>query len=165
MTLSLLAACTPEPEPKPTKTALFASEEEAFAAAEETYQEYLNALNRVDLSDPETFEEVYEWTSGDASAAIRETLTAMRAQNLRMTGETVMAASTLLSSDIETAEVELHVCADVSNTDVLDAEGESVIPADRASVQSLRVTFAVGDTKSGLLITDTTGDGERTCSS
>ena len=50
----------------------FATEEEAFAAAEETYREYVDALNQVDLSDPETFEAVYAWTTGDANAKERE---------------------------------------------------------------------------------------------
>ncbi len=51
---------------------MFASEEEAFAAAEETYRAYVDALNQVDLSDPETFEAVYAWTTGDANADERK---------------------------------------------------------------------------------------------
>ena len=58
--------CFAQPDPEPTP--LFSSEEEAFAAAEETYRSYVDALNQVDLSDPETFEEVYAWTTGDANA-------------------------------------------------------------------------------------------------
>ncbi len=60
-------ACQPEPTPTPTGPA-FASEDEAFAAAEETYRAYVDALNQVDLSDPETFEAVYAWTTGEANA-------------------------------------------------------------------------------------------------
>ena len=58
--------CFAQPDPEPTP--LFSSEEEAFAAAEATYRAYVDALNQVDLSDPETFEEVYAWTTGDANA-------------------------------------------------------------------------------------------------
>ncbi|MET0860918.1 MAG: hypothetical protein ABW091_07810, partial [Microbacterium sp.] len=62
-----LSGCTPQPAPTPTPTG-FATEDEAFAAAEETYRAYVDALNQVDLSDPETFEPVYAWTTGEANA-------------------------------------------------------------------------------------------------
>ncbi len=64
--------CFAQPDPEPTP--LFSSEEEAFAAAEETYRAYVDALNQVDLSDPETFEEVYAWTTGELNASDRKGL-------------------------------------------------------------------------------------------
>ncbi len=63
----LATGCRPEPAPSPTAP-VFSSEEEAFAAAEQTYRAYVDALNEVDLSDPATFEAVYAWTTGDANA-------------------------------------------------------------------------------------------------
>ena len=74
LVLGMATGCQPEPEPSPTGP-VFANEEEAFAAAEETYRAYVDALNQVDLSDPETFEAVYAWTTGDANASERKTLT------------------------------------------------------------------------------------------
>ena len=65
----LLAGCVGDPGPVET-TPGFASEEEAFAAAEETYRAYVDALNQVDLSDPETFEPVFAWTTGELNATI-----------------------------------------------------------------------------------------------
>ncbi len=73
MVVPLATGCQPDPAPSPTGPA-FATEEEAFAAAEETYRAYVDALNQVDLSDPETFEAVYAWTTGDANASERKTL-------------------------------------------------------------------------------------------
>ena len=67
LALGLTTGCQPEPRRHPSAPA-FANEEEAFAAAEETYRAYVDALNQVDLSDPETFEAVYAWTTGDANA-------------------------------------------------------------------------------------------------
>ncbi|MFV0372584.1 MAG: hypothetical protein ACK5KK_00615, partial [Microbacterium sp.] len=47
--LTLLTACVPEPEPTPTPTPTgFANSTEAFAAAEQTYHDYIDALNAVD---------------------------------------------------------------------------------------------------------------------
>ena len=68
--------CFAQPDPEPESTPLFASEDEAFAAAEETYRQYVDALNQVDLSDPETFEDVYAWTTGEANAGAREIVSA-----------------------------------------------------------------------------------------
>ena len=67
LALGMTTACQPEPAPSPSGP-VFANEEEAFAAAEETYRAYVDALNQVDLSDPETFEAVYAWTTGDFNA-------------------------------------------------------------------------------------------------
>ena len=67
LVVGLATGCQPEPSPSPSGPA-FANEEAAFAAAEETYRAYVDALNQVDLSDPETFEAVYAWTTGDANA-------------------------------------------------------------------------------------------------
>ncbi|HOQ22628.1 MAG TPA: hypothetical protein PLN62_09415, partial [Microbacterium sp.] len=58
LALALVTGCAPEPAPTPTPTG-FASDDEAFAAAEATYRAYVDALNAVDLSDPATFEPVY----------------------------------------------------------------------------------------------------------
>ncbi len=68
LALGMTTACQPEPAPSPSAP-VFANEEEAFAAAEETYRAYVDALNQVDLSDPETFEAVYAWTTGEANAS------------------------------------------------------------------------------------------------
>jgi ABC-type oligopeptide transport system substrate-binding subunit len=51
LALALTTACAPDPAPTPSPTG-FASQEEAFAAAEATYRAYVDALNAVDLADP-----------------------------------------------------------------------------------------------------------------
>src|SRR5690349_13054891 len=87
--LGTATACQPEPAPSPS-TGAFATQAEAFAAAEETYRAYVDALNQVDLSDPETFEAVYAWTTGDANANERKTLSRMSADGWRVTGSTAV---------------------------------------------------------------------------
>ncbi len=72
MVAPVVAGCAPDPAPAPTTAVSFSSEEEAFAAAEETYRAYVDALNQVDLSDPGTFEAVYAWTTGEANADERK---------------------------------------------------------------------------------------------
>ncbi|UWF78771.1 MULTISPECIES: hypothetical protein [Microbacterium] len=161
--LGMLTACTPAPEPTPTETALFASEEEAFAAAEETYREYTDALNAVDLSDPETFEPLYRWMSGDAEASAKEMLTSFHADGYTTSGETLVVSFEPTGADLKRDRVSANVCVDVSNVDVVDSHGASVVPPDRKDIQALVVEFVVAETPTGLSIDSSKGDGSVVC--
>jgi len=150
LTLGMLAACTPEPEPTPTKTALFASDEEAFAAAEETYRAYTDAVNEVDLSNPDSFEQVYSWLTGTALAPEKEALSLYHAEGLTKTGTSTFDSYTPLSRSAE--EVVAQLCLDSSALDLIRANGESALPSDRAPRQGRKVTFVPADTATGLRI-------------
>src|SRR6188768_3952981 len=90
--------CFAPPDPEPTP--LFSSEEEAFAAAEATYRAYVDALNQVDLSDPETFEEVYAWTTGEANAGARKSFSQMHADGWIVGGESQVTKVEPIESDL-----------------------------------------------------------------
>ncbi|GAA3943384.1 hypothetical protein [Microbacterium soli] len=152
LALGMLAACTPEPQPAPapTQTPLFATDEEAFAAAEETYSRYIAALNDTDLSDPETFEPVYAWLTGTAQGAEKESLSAYHAEKLRRSGNTDFDTFTPLSRTED--EVTANLCLDVSEVDLVDEDGGSVLQTDRATRRALKVTFVPGMTTTGLRI-------------
>ncbi|WP_235562488.1 hypothetical protein [Microbacterium sp. Root1433D1] len=141
----MLAGCAPTPEPTPTPTAAFASEEEAFAAAEETYRAYTDALNAVDLDDPATFEPVFDLTSGDFEAADRQTLSELHAEKYAFTGQMTVVRFNGISSHSSFEQVEASVCVDVSGSDVVDESGNSVTSPDRPDMNPLRVTFVLSD--------------------
>ena len=136
-----LVGCSPAPEPTPTPTAAFASEEEAFAAAEETYRAYNAALNAVDPADPHTFEATYDFTSGALQRADRENLSAMHADGYSISG----SSKVLKFVDGEAAPpfevVTAIICLDVSEVVVTDAEGASVVNPNRPDVYAINVTF------------------------
>lgn len=150
LALGMLAGCTPAPEPKPTKTALFASDEEAFKAAEETYRAYLHQLNATDLSDDSTFEPVFDWLTGSALASEKESLSFYYAEQLERTGETRFDSFTPLQRSGRT--VTANLCLDVSEVDLLSTDGVSVLTDERANRRALKVTFVHGDTETGLMI-------------
>ncbi|MCM3696431.1 hypothetical protein [Microbacterium oleivorans] len=130
-----LAACAPASAPTPTPTPTgFASEEEAFAAAEATYRAYVDALNRVDLSDPATFEPVYSLLDGEALASEKKTLTQMHADGWRVSGETEVPS---ISAGEMPAQI--LVCQDVSGVAVVDAAGQSRVSPDRPDIFALDV--------------------------
>lgn len=151
--VGLLAGCTPEPlDADPTPT--FTSEAEAFAAAEATYRAYVDALNDVDLSDPETFEAVYSWTTGEANAGERKSLSKMHADGWTVEGETAVRQVSPSKADLDPGEViALEVCADVSGVEVFNEEGESMVSPERPDEQSAVARF-VSDSHAphGLLI-------------
>ena len=163
--LGTATACQPEPAPSPS-TGAFATQAEAFAAAEETYRAYVDALNQVDLSDPETFEAVYAWTTGDANAEARRSFSEMHADRLSVSGESV---PTIVRPRVwgagEDSEIQVAVCLDVSRVTLTNEIGESVVSEDRPDVQSMLVTMTdsnVTDTR--WIISEFAGrEGEPSC--
>jgi hypothetical protein len=145
-----LTACDATPDPVETPP-VFASEEEAFAAAEETYRAYVDALNNVDLSDPATFEDVYVWTTGDANANERENLTRMHADGWAVSGATRVAW--FEGREVAGEEIVAFACADVSSIDVRNERGESMVAADRAERYTLELILVESaSTATGLVI-------------
>lgn len=162
----VLVGCTPESEPTPlplpTATG-FASDAEAFAAAEATYRAYVDALNEVDLADPATFHALYTLTTGEGRDSARSEF-----QQMHMDGWTVRGESkvTLVKSLGRVhAQIQLAVCVDVSNVELTDVEGRSMVSPERAAVQSLLVTLEEAQTSTGWLISSFAGrEGEPLCS-
>ena len=143
--------CFAQPDPEPTP--LFSSEEEAFAAAEKTYRSYVDALNQVDLSDPETFEEVYAWTTGDLNASDRKGLSTYHADGASVDGDSSVQ---LIAPPPEGSVLDgdgIAVCLNVSDVVVTDADGNSLVDPDRVAVQSLTVRTVPDDVSpTGVLI-------------
>ena len=141
LALALTTACAPDPAPTPTPTG-FASEEEAFAAAEATYRAYVDALNAVDLSDPATFEPVYDLTAGDARDSISKELSRMHAESWVVSGKTSIGLIEARDTG-DFSNLLLNVCADVSDVTLTDASGVSQVASDRPAIQPLTVRVDV----------------------
>ncbi len=137
----MFTACASDPAPTdtPTATAGFATEEEAFAAAEETYREYVDAINSADFADPATFEPIYSLVSGGMLDAAKETFSGYHADGLTMSGEASVTLVEIASWDPESGQIVLATCSDVSDVDLTDPEGTSVVSPDRSDVQGLTV--------------------------
>jgi hypothetical protein len=137
--------------PTPTPTG-FASEEEAFAAAEETYELYNAATNAIRLDDPATFDGVLDLTVGDFNAHQRETLSQMHAAGWTVKGETRYEGLDPQSFDRATQSVVIEVCVDVSRVEVLDVAGESVVSENRAERQAASIVLQPAHTSTGLAL-------------
>ncbi|MFG6493521.1 hypothetical protein [Microbacterium sp. P03] len=162
---AMLSGCIGQPAPAES-TPLFSSEDEAFAAAEQTYRNYVDALNQVDLSDPSTFEPVYAWTTGDANANARESYTRMHADGWQVSGESSLALVEPHPREAGDAGIyDLAVCLDVSDITGTDAEGKSVVSPDRRDVQSMLISLKVSvESPTKLLVSNIDGrEGAPSC--
>lgn len=157
----VLSGCSPEPQPTPTPPPAFASEEEAFAAAEEVYRAYTEATNATDLADPKTFEAVYERLVDEAESSARENFAEFYANGLQRSGTSSFDTFTPVSFRDEIVTVRL--CLDVSGVDLVDAAGVSVVPADRPPRQPIEVEFVQADASADLLIASMISTENITC--
>lgn len=157
----VLAGCTPEPAPTPSPTG-FASEEEAFAAAEATYRAYTVAFDNVDLADPATFEPVLAMTAGQANEDLRESLSQMHADGWQLKGKTQVTSVEVQPLSTQ-QEARLATCLDVSETTVVDASGNSVVAAERPDVQALSIVLISSEPARWLITSITSRDGGPPC--
>ncbi|WP_251449515.1 hypothetical protein [Microbacterium sp. Marseille-Q6648] len=133
-----LTACDATPDPVETPPA-FASEEEAFAAAEETYRAYVDAVNEVDLSDPSSFDPVFELTTGELNASDRRSFSDWHAEGYVKSGAASVVEVRSVGVNESYTSVTIDVCYDVSQVKVVDENGASLVGADRPDIQPLRI--------------------------
>ncbi len=160
--VALLVGCTPDPVPTPTPTAAFASEEEAFAAAEATYRAYNDALNQVDFAKPKTFEPVYSLLSETAADSTRKAFSEFHAEGIRTAGATHYDSFIGVSADPRNGVINADVCTDVSDVEVTNASGTSIVSVDRPPRQSISVRFVAGPGGDSLTISELeSSEGDR----
>lgn len=156
-----LSACTPAPEPTPTPTAAFASEEEAFAAAEEVYDAYLAAAAL--RSDGDINADPDKFLAGAALEADMEAQRGLKEQGLHIVGPSTIAEfkerEAQVSGPIGT--IVADVCVDISGSRVYDDSGVDVTPAQRPDRGQVRVEFQ-GDSEQ-LLIAQSTPSVDSVC--
>lgn len=134
--VGMLSACTPEaePTPEPTKTAAFATDEEAFAAAEETYRAFVHENSR-----PDGDEEAYL-----AGIALKEHLKGeqqLKDAGIRGVGEAVVKSFDIAASSLSADRTSLtaEACVDITAVRVLDTNGHDVTPESRPTMIATRV--------------------------
>lgn len=138
-----IVGCTPQSAPSPspsTSATAFSSDAEAFAAAEATYRAYVDALNKVDLAKPETFNSVYEWLGGTALEQERKSLTDLHDRGWVVSGESrvVFIEGRTVSSALVTATA----CLDVSSIKLENSDGVSQVQNGRPSAYALQLGFS-----------------------
>lgn len=136
---------TPAPSPPaPTSSApLFATDEEALAAAEEVYREYLAATDGSPDLDRLAAIATADWLDYE-----RESVDLANEKGLHSVGNTELVSLSIRQRDSD--RFEAYACVDVSAVRVLDSSGADVTPASRPQQPQLLVSFVTRD--NGLLI-------------
>jgi hypothetical protein len=153
LSIAALASCANPrpgemPAPTPSVTPVFASEEEALAAAGDAYQRYLdvsNAIAQAGWVDTSGFESVER---GDALDQEIDAATSLADSGFRQLGASTFDSMTLQQLDDRGAgnvSIVTYLCLDVAAVDVIDANGASVVSPTRPNRQALEVEFDDAD--------------------
>jgi hypothetical protein len=146
----LLAGCVPTdpiitPASEPDAAPIFASDEEALAAATDAFANYLSVSDEI-LSDGGVGAErllkvaTPTWVTEQAAGFEKA-----KRESLHTTGQTIFENVALQQYDRNsidgTAVVRLYLCVDLSGVDVLDSNGDSIVSPSRPDRTPVEVTF------------------------
>lgn len=137
LTATLLAGCGGEPAPVET-TPAFASEDEAFAAAEATYRAYVDASN-TSLKSDQSETDPTQFLIGLALEGELDSSRELAESARKITGEFRVDRVSLRQFDAESKSVVIAACLDISGTAIVNASNEDVTPAERVSVVPLEI--------------------------
>ncbi|MER3389136.1 MAG: hypothetical protein RJQ01_03805 [Microcella sp.] len=165
-----VVGCTPTtvlpPAGAPSEEApLFASDEEALAAATEAYEEFLAALDAV-LADPSGSQSTLErLASGDALLEAQDSIESFRERRWRLLGSRQVLNSTLQQVNHLSgiAEVSIYVCETTEGTDVIDEGGESQVADEREELTSFELILRFEEPETGVLHTRSLWPSEEIC--
>jgi hypothetical protein len=147
-----LTACVPDtsvptPAPSPSVTApLFASDEDALAAAEKVYREYLAAAAGI-MQGSRPAKDIELVTGGDFAEDEIQGFQEFASEGNVIRGSTVLASFTLqqVLSAQDPYTVVAYACEDISAVTVVDSTGRSLVNESRPPVNLLEVTLEADD--------------------
>jgi hypothetical protein len=168
-----VSACAPPapakpPKASPSNTALFASDEEALAAAEEAYREYQHVSDAILIdggADPERLLEVATQAQYEYEKAGYDKILAA---NERGVGASKFDSMKLHEPDGESAASEssilaVTVCDDYSDVEILDGAGNSVVSPNRPDRFPRVASFAQSKSAKLVVASVTERSGETFC--
>lgn len=136
---------TPSPSPPVSDAPLFASEEEALAAATEAYAEYLkvsDAVGREGWSDSDPLEEV---AVDPALAEEQSSAETFNDLGYRLVGTSAFDSMRL--QQMTPSSIDTYLCLDLTDVAIVDALGNSVAPADRPDRFPIEIGFDLTGTE------------------
>jgi len=138
-----LVGCTPSdpmptPPPTPSEAPVFASDEEALAAAEEAYGAFLSATDAVIRDGGSQPERVQKYLSPELYERELAGYEQLVQNGWHGVGSTTFK---LVLQYFRGGSVVTYACDDVSQTDVLDSNGQSVVLEGRSERVAYEVEF------------------------
>jgi hypothetical protein len=140
---STLFGCSPEPAPTPSPSPAFASEEEAFAAAEETYRAYVDAGNARRAGQPSP--DPQDFLVGNALEEDIDASNLLDGGGLQLRGdvELIFFAARTAAIHGADADVTALVCSDATSVRLIDSLGVDVTPLERPDRLAEQITMTL----------------------
>jgi hypothetical protein len=155
----LLSGCgggdpIPTLPPTPTATPIFASEEEALAAAEEAYAAYSEMSDLISSEGGVDPERIRPFVTAERFDDELRGFSTLRESNLHIQGEATLEVLELQRYDEVGGEVEVvfYACWDASASRVINSAGEDVTPSDRDDRLVLEVLVRTVDRQLPLVL-------------
>jgi hypothetical protein len=141
-----LSGCVPDAAPHPTAAPttsapnpVFASDDEALAAATDAYKAYLAMSDLIASEGGQRPERMADVAVDSALSDAVEGLTQFTTMNLHSSGATAFDHLSLQKRSSD--DVDVYLCEDVSGIDVLDGQGVSVVSPNRKPRTPFQVTL------------------------
>ena len=163
---SLVACATPAPPPKPSPTAttaapVFATDAEALAAATEAYAAYQSVADQIFAEGGNNPDRLRDVASTRLADPAMDDYLDVQNRGLYATGKNTFDNVKFQSRNEDAPGgrdvVIVYLCEDVSQSDVLDAAGESVVTNERPDRTALQVGFDWRDQNRDKLIVGSEG--------
>jgi len=148
--LLTLSGCTESPPPvgsvpAPSETPVFASDEEALAAAEAAYAKYLEVSDAISADGGAQSGRMEGYMTAEELKNSNDDFVFFETNGLRTQGVSTFDSTELQRYD--DSEVVVYLCLDVSSVRLVDGGGVDVTPIDRPDRVPLEVFFEVGESR------------------
>jgi hypothetical protein len=155
-----------QPSATPTAEPVFASDEEALAAATEAYANYQKMADQIDSESGGAPERIAPFVSERFLPLAVQQFDGFRETQARSIGSTTFVVETAQHMDYKDpaqTSVSLYICDDVSAVDVVDETGRSLVSEARVPITPFEVTFVLST--NGELVVDARDvwEGENFC--
>jgi hypothetical protein len=155
-----LTGCVPgplvTPAPEPSSTPIFATEDEALAAATAAYAAYVKMSDQILMDggrEPDRIQKVAGPVVAEEEKGGYEKFVAL---HYRSTGETTFDSIKVQNYSSDSTEtkgvVSVYLCVDASNVDVLNENNVSVVSPERPNRTGFEVGFDVSSSEPSALI-------------
>src|SRR5688572_12399756 len=128
-------AATPSATPSASSAEpIFASDEEALAAATAAYEKYRVVSAQISADGGRDADRIDTVVSSDYAATLKEEFAAFQSLGVRAIGEVKVDSISLSewSGKDESVEVSIYLCRDVTDVQIIGPDSEDATPADRA---------------------------------
>jgi hypothetical protein len=149
----MLSGCLPQqptatPTPEASAAPIFATDEEALAAATAAYAAYLAMSDQIAADGGANPERLAPFVTSDQQASAAESFAVYRDRGLRAVGASTFDNVSLIQIDQGSPHIfiDLYLCLDVSMVRAVDQSGLVVTPNNRPDRLPLKVEFEADNT-------------------